>query len=432
MAREILYRVEMESGFPKLVFGEHGDGSWERFIEEMNLCIESAVERRGYEGEGENRRPIMRGRARLVPLLRAIGHSGREVLRGAGFNVDGVNSTYEGAVEVLQGYYGRQESMFVKGHKFLTARQTLGESDREFLQRVESLSRYAEVTNDNDRVRFALIVAVNGLRNREVSRELMKNANLTWALLQEALRAREMADSSDRFLRGEGRSTDLKSEVKREVAKVSEFDSRVQYRSNDRDRSYDSAGRSSPRGSPRSSREYYGSEEQGASRYGTRGREYNKDGDSRKYRDNSRERHVSRSRASSREGSGGRVCYNCKRSGHEMRSCPSIKCFCCGQQGHVSRYCRDRRDVGYDRRGSSRRSGGSRDNSYERYGSRDSSRERYRGRESPREIRDKFGRYKDNSMDRFEGEKYKERYQDSSKGRSVRFSGSRDKYEEDS
>ncbi|XP_067944904.1 transcription termination factor Rho-like [Watersipora subatra] len=241
VAREILYRVEMESGFPKLVFGEHGDGSWERFIEEMNLCIESAVERRGYEGEGGDRRPIMRGRGRLVPLLRAIGHSGRE----------------------------------------------------------------------------------------------------------EALRAREMANSSDRFLRGEGRSTDLKSEVKREVAKVSEFDSRVQYRSKDRDRSHDSADKSSPRGSPRSSRE-------------------------------------------------------------------------------------DRKEVGYDGRGSSRRSGGSRDNSYERYGSRDSSGERYRGRESPREIRGQFGRYRDNSMDRFEGEKYKERYQDSSKGRSVRFSGSRDKYEDDS
>ncbi|XP_067933345.1 octapeptide-repeat protein T2-like [Watersipora subatra] len=197
----------MESGFPKLVFGEHGDGSWERFIEEMNLCIESAVERRDYEGEGGDRRPIMRGRGRSSP-------------------------------------------------------------------------------------------------------------------------------------------------------------------------------RGSPRGSPRSGREYYGSEERDTGRYGTRGREYNKDSDSRK----------------------------------------------------------DRREVGYDRRGSSRRSGGSRDNSNERYGSRDSSRERYRGRESPHEIRDKFGRYKDNSMDRFEGEKYKERrarsqyegYQDSSKGRSVRFSGSRDKYEDDS
>ncbi|XP_067933400.1 RNA-binding protein 25-like [Watersipora subatra] len=209
----------MESGFPKLVFGEHGDGSWERFIEEMNLCIESAVGRRGYVNDKDgNRVPIMRG-----------------------------------AVEVLQDYYGKQESMFVKGHKFLTAKQALGESDREYLQRVESLSRYAEVANNNDRVR-------------------------------------------------------------------------------------DKGG-----------------------------------------------------------------------------------------------------DVGYDRRGSSRRSGGSRDNSYERYGSSDSSRERYRGRESLREMRDKSSRYRDKSMDRFEGEKYKERgetsrydegYRDNSKGRSVRFSGYRDEYDD--
>ncbi|XP_067950229.1 pre-mRNA-splicing factor 38B-like [Watersipora subatra] len=134
-----------------------------------------------------------------------------------------------------------------------------------------------------------------------------------------------MANNSDRFLRTEGRSTGLKSEVKMEVAKVSEFDSQAQYRSNDRDRSYDLAGRSSPRGSSKSSRRDKGG------------------------------------------------------------------------------------DVGYDRRGSSRKSGGSRDSSYERYGSRDSSRERYRGRESRREMRDKLSRYRDNSMDRFEREKYKER-----------------------
>ncbi|XP_067947409.1 serine/arginine-rich splicing factor 4-like [Watersipora subatra] len=247
-----------------------------------------------------------------------------------------------------------------------------------------------------------------------------------------------MANNSKRFLRTEGKSTDLKSEVKREVAKVSEFDRRAQYRSNDRNRSYDSAGRSSPRGSPKSSRRYYGSEEHDTSRYGTRGRESNKDSDSRKHRDNSRERHVSRYRANSREGSEDRVCYNCICSGHEMRSCPSIKCFSCGGRGHVSRYCSNKGgDVGYDRRGSSRKSGGSRDNSYERYGSR----ERYRGRESPRETRDKLSRYRDNSIDRLEGERYKERREtsrydersrDNSKGRSVRFSGLRDKYDDDS
>ena len=62
--------------------------------------------------------------------------SGREILKSAGFDVDGANSTYEEAVDILQEYYGRQKSIFVKGHKFLTARQALDESDREFLLRV--------------------------------------------------------------------------------------------------------------------------------------------------------------------------------------------------------------------------------------------------------------------------------------------------------
>ncbi|XP_067931713.1 arginine and glutamate-rich protein 1-like [Watersipora subatra] len=120
-----------------------------------------------------------------------------------------------------------------------------------------------------------------------------------------------MANRSDRFVRADSRGSDLKSEIKKEVARVSECGSRAQYRSNGRDRSYDSPGRSSPRGSP----------------------------------------------SSGRRDKGG--------------------------------------DVGYDRRSSSRRSGGSRDSSYERYGSRDISRERYRSRESPREMRDKFSRYRD-------------------------------------
>ena len=104
----------IEIGDQKLVFGQRGDGSWERFVEEMNIYIKREVERRGYEGEGGNRCPIMRGRAKLRPLLRAIGHRFREVLRGAEFDVDGANSTYEEAVKSLQEYYGGQESVFVK------------------------------------------------------------------------------------------------------------------------------------------------------------------------------------------------------------------------------------------------------------------------------------------------------------------------------
>ena len=123
----------MKISYLKLVFTERSDDSWDRFIEEINSCIESTAERRGYEDGDSDRVPIMIGKARLLPLLRAIGHNGKEVLRGAGFDVDGANSTYEEPVVILQEYYGRQESVFVKGHNFLTTKQALGESDREYL-----------------------------------------------------------------------------------------------------------------------------------------------------------------------------------------------------------------------------------------------------------------------------------------------------------
>ena len=54
-------------------------------------------------------------------------------------------------------------------------------------------------------------------------------------------------------------------------------------------------------------------------------------------------------------------------------------------------------------------------------------------------MREKLSRYRGNSMDKFEGEKYKERretsrydegYRDNSMGKSVRYSGYRDKYGE--
>ncbi|XP_067931582.1 serine/threonine-protein kinase prpf4B-like [Watersipora subatra] len=174
----------------------------EKFIEEMNLRIESAVERKGYEDDDGDRVPIMRA--------------------------------YEKAVEILQGHYGKQKSMFVKGHKFLTAKQASGESDRDYLQRVESLIKYAEVANNDDRT----------------------------------------------------------SKIKMKLAKVPEFDSCAHYQSGGRDRSYDSEGKFSPKSSPKSGRRYYGNtnDERDVYKYGARNREYSKDRDNRRYRDDSRDR----------------------------------------------------------------------------------------------------------------------------------------------
>lgn len=61
----------------------------------MNLCIQSVVKRRGYKGKSGNRQPNtrdtqpnMRGRAKLMLLLKAIEHSGREMLKVARVDVE--------------------------------------------------------------------------------------------------------------------------------------------------------------------------------------------------------------------------------------------------------------------------------------------------------------------------------------------------------
>ena len=71
--------------------------------------------------------------------------------------------------------------MFVKAQKFMSAQQGAGEDDYDFLLR--DLSRQQEIGSSNRenvmRKRFALCVAVKGLRNVKVRQELMAKPDLT-------------------------------------------------------------------------------------------------------------------------------------------------------------------------------------------------------------------------------------------------------------
>ena len=218
----------MDTGYPKLVVGKLGDGFWERFVRDMDLAIETVTDRRGTEIVDGAPVNVVRGRRKLVPLLRAIGDDGCEVLTGAGFVLGDAASTYEGAMAILQAHFGVQETMFVRGQRFLTASQTLGESNWEFMKRVEKLSRKANIHLNNEEVRLttSLIVAVNGLRNRDLSTELIRTNDLTWANFSDILRTREMAESSIRVLRGEisrsERVYETDRAIKTEVARVSD------------------------------------------------------------------------------------------------------------------------------------------------------------------------------------------------------------------
>jgi hypothetical protein len=82
--------------------------------------------------------------------------------------------------------------------KFVTVSQVLGEDEREYLLRVEKLSRNMDfgAANDDLRKRFALALAVNGLRESGLRTQLMQVTDLTWDKLTSCLRARHLARES--------------------------------------------------------------------------------------------------------------------------------------------------------------------------------------------------------------------------------------------
>ena len=105
-----------------------------KFSDEFSL----ALELRELEIDS---RYINNPRIKTVALLRAVGHEGRTFLQSVGFNIR--ESSYEKAFALLDDHYGRKENIFGKTNKFVSVSQLAGEDDREYLVRVERLSRDA-------------------------------------------------------------------------------------------------------------------------------------------------------------------------------------------------------------------------------------------------------------------------------------------------
>ena len=62
-------------------------------------------------------------RMKLLALLKSVGRKGRQVLASVGFRFTAADSTYNGALTLLDGYFNREESLFVKTQKFCVVRQ---------------------------------------------------------------------------------------------------------------------------------------------------------------------------------------------------------------------------------------------------------------------------------------------------------------------
>ena len=272
------------SEFPMLeIRGDDIHGSWKRWYDEFMLAVEykEMTLEDVREGGETVRRPVFRDRKKVIALLRAIGEDGREALRSQGFDFQDRDASYDDAMRLLRRHYCREDTLFVKTQKFVTVRQMLGEDNRDFLLRVERLSREICGTASANqavvdevaviRERLCLALAVTGLRNSGVRNELMSIVDLTWSNLYTKLAAHSRASESAAVLdrnksgtsSGSSNSVDI-SIVKQEVAYT-------QSRSSD------------------SSRDFY--------------------------------------------------CSNCGKKGHSVRVCRDAICYRCGVRGHISRDC---------------------------------------------------------------------------------------------
>lgn len=363
------------SAFPVLnVVPGNVAASFKAWLTEFKLCVKFKTLDMGNDvtGVGENRvvTPRFTPEAKRLALLSCIGVEGRGILASEGYtdlDLD-ENPTYERIIEILTLHYGDTESTYVKAHKFVTVRQTAGEDYSSYLLRVETLSRAMGLFEPKEgvdvnafakevRSNFSLVVAVNGLRDQTLCRELVAKSDLTWKSLGNILRAKASADDTVEKLHA-----DVKVETGTSVNAIHNSKSNSSYkrypRSNDKYKRDKYRHRSGSRNSTDS--DYSGRHRENYKR-SRRGRDDSKYYNRSRSRSNSRHRmrYCSRSRSGSDRswsrgrtrfykrdnvscsgsGSGGASCYECGSRSHTVRDCPRVKCYRCQKVGHLAREC---------------------------------------------------------------------------------------------
>ena len=194
--------------FPELRIDQNDvTGSWRKFADEFMIAIELQEMDLGAQGYANPR-------ARLLALIKAVGQEGRDFFTSVGFDMR--QGSFDRAFTLLDEHYAREENMFIKTHKFFSVSQHAGEDDRDYLVRVERLSRDADFANaDAVRRRFALVLAVNGLRDAALRLELMAKRDLDWESLGNVLKARSVARHAANVLASDASIKQEVNEVRR-------------------------------------------------------------------------------------------------------------------------------------------------------------------------------------------------------------------------
>lgn len=300
------------SGFPKLKIKSNDvAGSWKRFCRKFVLQVEIKRREVGTKLVNAEQKDIFDEDSKLLALLSSIGEDGDDVLTAVGLSWGDGKITYESAMDTLKSHFAREDSIFVRTQKYVLVSQTVGEDQRDYLKRVERLSRDLEFFNDSDigkhealqtaRASLTLALAVNGLRDKSLRKELMSKTNLTWKRLNEILHSRTVAVESNEKIAGAGNNASvdepkLQPIIKTEPTNV-DFVNKKSY----------SPGRKNVDFKPNN---------------------YPNQGQYRSY---------SPRPPSPRQLQAG--CFSCGRPGHIAKFCPSTLCYKCGEYGHIANVC---------------------------------------------------------------------------------------------
>ena len=333
--------------FPLLhINSEDATGSWNAWLTEFELSVEMVTLKLGTETIDSTEQNVFRGRMKLLALLHAVGKDGRDVLQSLGFDLKSPTSSYDEAMEHLQKVYGTQESVYVKIMKLVTVNQALGENESDYLLRVEKLSRTVDVfRDDNARKEFSLALAVNGLRESSVRKQLMQRSDLDWQGLSDDLRARKLARESEKILECAKSQPNIKQEVKQVTSKLADYSQLSSDSYDERQVSRISKGKSKKQYKHHESSRRYSRDYSNSSRGS--GSDLDMPEWRRSSRDTSKERFRRSDRKSKKLGSSRYTspkrddnCFGCLQAGHQVRNCPLVRCFICNEKGHTSQDCK--------------------------------------------------------------------------------------------
>ena len=396
-------------------------GSWKMFIDRFTVAVRYSVKNKGTKrttvGSQEREVPVFDDEMKLCALLNAVSNEGFHVLEAQGIDIESPELTYAQALQALKNTYEREESLNVKLSNFCSARQQTGEDSRDYLRRVEHLSRTTGIfkafatglnpqqttaaNTECERIRktMAQVTVVNGLQDLKLRRELMAKHDLDWESLTTILSCRGTATESELKLeRPTPQALRPNIPIKQEVAEARfddhrRNDSRSRYdrfyngsreRDSRQSRGYDRYHRSGsrPRGFRSPSPGGYGSSKRFDSRDRGYDRSYRRDSRDRRY-DSSYSGYYNRPRSYSREyrrdssrdsERSKNACFNCGDHRHRIRFCPEVTCHLCNKKGHMSRDCSKERSSNHTRPDSRDRKSNdypSRETRSNDYGSRD-------------------------------------------------------------